>query len=119
MADIEEHRCPECDEPLVFQEGCLIAPPAVSPAAARTIRTGGRRDAPVALRGGPAGGPFFAACRRRQKRMPPQRPHPQPHVPGSMRPPPAPASGAPLRPPFDRSPRPAFRDGIPSLTELP
>ena len=24
VADIEEHRCPECDEPLVFQEGCLI-----------------------------------------------------------------------------------------------
>ena len=26
VADIEEHRCPECDEPLVFQEGCLICP---------------------------------------------------------------------------------------------
>lgn len=26
VADIEEQRCPECDEPLVFQEGCLICP---------------------------------------------------------------------------------------------
>ena len=26
VADIEEHRCPECDEPLAFQEGCLICP---------------------------------------------------------------------------------------------
>ena len=46
-------------------------------------------------------------------------PPPGPHVPGSMRRYKNRTRGEASARPFDRSPRPAFRDGILSLMELP